>query len=762
MPRFPRRSFPTFALLAIFLALPGALTAQEGPPAGNEHAAEEKTGGWRLADSTSLYLREHAENPVEWYPWGDEAFARAKKLDRPVFLSIGYASCHWCHVMRRESFSDPTIAKFLADHFISIKVDREDLPHVDAVYMDAVRAMSGRGGWPLTVFLTPDRTPFFGGTYFPPTGGPGRPGFTELTAHIDRVWNTERAQVVQAGTALLAHLANRAERSFDEIGTEPYLALGLSQARERFDSRSGGWRDAPKFPDPRLIDFLIASTRLGGPESDEAMAFLTLEKMIAGGVYDQVGGGFHRYSVDAFWSVPHFEKMLYSQGQLGESYAEAARLTGRSDFADGARDILDALLEDFQLTNGAFAASWDADSGGEEGTFYVWTPEQIDALFETTAAAVVKSAFGITSEGNFEGGGTVLFRAKTIEELAAEFRLAPTQIARTLTEARKTLRTERAKRVAPKRDDKVILGWNATAISALAKGATALRNDRYRREADRALAFLREHLVTETGFRRRHAGGETAGPGTLVDAALYLKAVIDLYEASFDAALIAHAREVATWIERDFADNTLDESGSPRGGAYFETPTGVTTILARRKQHFGSALPTGNGTHARNLLRLHGFTGESTYLTRADAILTASLAATAQAPVSAPELLIAAAMRHHGFPEIVIAGDLRNPRTRSLLDPALRSPLPFRVIAHCPPGEAAPQLAASIPILAGRAPIEGRPTAWFCENGICLAPTQKGTTLQGTITEWLAARKPLGPVPKEEPVKPAAGEKSGE
>ena len=728
-------------------ATPIQSAAEDGLHPEKQSDAQEKSGGWRLADSSSLYLREHAENPVEWYPWGDEAFARAKELDRPVFLSIGYSSCHWCHVMRRESFSDPKIAQYLADHFVSIKVDREDLPHIDAVYMDAVTAMSGRGGWPLTVFLTGDRKPFFGGTYFPPKGAPGQPGFTDVIEHIELLWRTQRDGVFGAGTALVDHLKSMAERSFDAIGTKEYLELGLSQARERFDSRFGGWRVAPKFPDPRLIDVLIASSRLGGPKSDEQMAILTLKKMRAGGIYDQIRGGFHRYSVDARWAVPHFEKMLYSQGQLGESYAEAFRLTGDRELAEAARGILDAMLLDFRLENGAFASSFDADSGGEEGTYYVWSPEQIDELFGEADANLVKSALGISAEGNFEGGMTVLSKAKTSNELAQEFKLGPPQVQKTLERAFRLLVEKRGSRVPPKRDDKVILGWNATAISALAKGAVALRDDRYRRAAEAAIARLREEkLVSPARFSRRLAGGTSDHPAALADCALYLKAVLDTYEASFDPALVEHAREVAEWIERDFAgtprapesEETAGSGETADGGAYYSTPAGIELIVPRRKPHFGSALPSANGTHARNLLRLHALTGDARFQARADGILRESLAATGQAPSAAPELLIAALMRQRGIPEIVIAGDLRNPVMQGFLEPSLRGGIPYRVLAHRPIGEAGVRAEEMIPILKDRAPIAGRPTAWFCENGVCQAPTQDFKILRATIEAWLA------------------------
>ncbi len=737
------------SLLRLVLTLVPLVAVAQDPTSAE---GGERTGGWRLADSSSVYLREHAENPVEWYPWGDEAFARARELDRPVFLSIGYSSCHWCHVMRRESFSDPRIARYLNEHYICIKVDREDLPHVDSVYMDAVRLMTGRGGWPLSVFLTHDRVPFFGGTYFPPAAVGGRPGFIELIEQLDTVWRDQREKVIEQGQHLLTLLRTNDARVGDAIGASAYLALGLEQVRGRFDSRFGGWRAAPKFPDPRLIDVLIASSRLGGPPSDAEMAVFTLEQMRAGGIYDQIRGGFHRYAVDGEWAVPHFEKMLYSQGLLGESYAEAYRLTGNDALAETVRGVLDALLLDFRLESGAFAASFDADSGGQEGTYYVWAPAEVNELLGEQEGALIQSLLGITAEGNFEGETTVLSRRLSLEEAAQKHSMGQEQAARIIAAAFEKMVARRSGRVAPKRDDKVVLGWNATAISALARGAVVLRDHRYRIAAEEALAFLRENLVRPEGFLRGVSSGAAKNPATLADAALYLKAVLDLYEANLDSELIGHAREVATWIAREFGPGAA-------GGAFFEAPAGVALPLERRKQPFGSAIPSGNGTHARNLLRLHALTAEAAYRATADAILTEALASTGHAPSAAPELMIAALMREVPIPEIAVSGDLRHPTTRALLEPALRGSIPYRVVAHRPPGEPGEAAARRIPILAERAPIDGRPTAWLCVDFVCQAPTQEPAaftaSLEALRAEAAAKRSAGAPVVEEK--EPEAG-----
>jgi len=731
--RLRRKLLTLVSASLIILSSPGFADAQTPPANENQtpakEADEEKSGGWRLEDSSSLYLREHAENPVEWFPWSDEAFARAQELDRPVFLSIGYSSCHWCHVMRRESFSDEEIAAFLNEHFICIKVDREDHPNVDAIYMDAVRAMTGRGGWPLSVFLTPERLPFFGGTYFPPKSAPGRPGFDSLLERVDEVWRTERSQILQASNALSSHLAELSARSGEEVTPAAYIELGVQQAIDRFDSRSGGWRNAPKFPDPRLIDFLLASSKLGGMPIEEQMAVKTLQQMRAGGIYDQVRGGFHRYSVDANWSVPHFEKMLYSQGLLGEAYANATRLTRNSEFATTTRELLDNLLRDFVVEGGGFAASYDADSGGEEGTFYVWTPDQINEVLGEQDGAILRNYLGITTSGNFEGGRSVPSRRKSVSDIALELQLAPALIEKTVERGLTQLDIARSKREAPRRDEKVILGWNATAISALAHGAVVLKEDRYRRAAENALKFTRENLVKSGTFRRRVTAGEVEDSVALTDAALYLKAVLDLYEANFDAELLAHSREVETWIEATFG-------GENRLGALFESPTGFDLVIPRRPQPFGAALPSSNGTHVRNLLRLHAFTAKAEYLERADSILSACLSLTSQAPSAAPELLIAALMRVTGIPEIAISGDLKLPLTQLLLAPALRFDIPYRVVAHRPPGPAGERAAEAMPLLESRTPIGGRPTAWFCENFVCEAPTNDASVLRESLTKF--------------------------
>jgi len=727
---------PLFLLLVPVLVLspqdPAAPAAPPPGPAEPQPAGAARAGGWRLADSASLYLREHAGDPVEWYPWGDEAFARARELDRPVFLSSGYASCHWCHVMHRESFSDPETAALLGAKFVCIKLDREDLPHIDAVYLDAVQALTGHGGWPLSVFLTPDREPFFGGTYFPPVASSGRPAFREILGRIAEAWRTDREKVVESGRALLAHVAASPSRSGEAIAAADYLERGLAQVRERYDPERGGWRGAPKFPDPRLIECFIASARLGGPAEDLAMAMRTLAEMRAGGIYDQIRGGFHRYAVDADWAVPHFEKMLYSQGLLGEAYAEAFRLTGEASAAETARGTLDALLLDFRLDSGAFAASFDADSGGSEGSYYAWTPAEVVALVGEEAGGLVCTLLGIAEGGNFEGGASVPSRRIPLEEAAQKHSMGRERAEKLIDEAFAAMLRARGARPAPRRDDKAILGWNATAISALARGAVALREDRYRRAAEEALRFLRRELVREEGFRRRSAEGRAEHAASLEDAALYLKAVLDLYEASFDAELVSHAREVAARIERDFGPGEA-------GGAFFDSPAGLDLPGGRRKQFICSALPSGVGVHARNLLRLHSLTAERGYLAAADAILAEALPATANAPGAAPELLLAALQRSTGSAEIAIAGDLRHPGTIALLEPALRAPLPFRVVAHRPPGEAGEAVAARIPLLADRAPLAGRPTAWLCIDSVCEAPVQDSAALASSI-EALRAR----------------------
>ncbi|MEE2889322.1 MAG: thioredoxin domain-containing protein [Planctomycetota bacterium] len=708
----------TWMLCTIFcIALPG-----------DEPEHETKRGGWRLAKSPSAYLREHAENPVEWYPWGQDAFDRAQALDRPIFLSIGYSSCHWCHVMRRESFSNDSIAGFLNQNFISIKVDREDLPHVDDAYMDAVRALTGGGGWPLSVFLMPDQTPFFGGTYFPPRARFNRPGFIEVLASIDRVWREDREKVVQNAVGLTKHLEERSARVFEGIEPETYLQGGLEGAAQSYTPDPAGFGKAPRFPAPRLLQYLVGEGAMRGDQSAIDQGTSVLRAMAQGGIYDQVGGGFHRYSVDAQWQVPHFEKMLYNQGSLAESYFEVGRITRDAELYSIGRQTLEAMLRQFQLEDGSFAGSWDADSGGVEGSFYVWTPEQVDELLGEEHGPLVCAVLGIASPGNFEGGEeSVPRKAMTVAAAATSLGIELELAQEWFSDGVTKMEQARSQRVAPKRDPKVVLGWNALAISALARGAALLDEPVFREAAVGAYTSLKDSLVVDDGFLRRRDGQVVGNPATLQDAALWIKCCLDLYEATFRVEFVSEAIRSWQLILRDFGP--LEE-----GEGLHEAPEGAEVLLGRRQEFFDGAIPSGNATMARCLLRLHELTGEAQYRSHAEHIIAAGLRSIGPYPTGSAELLLAVQALTRATPAVAVVGDPAQEQTRSLLNAVIQSPIPFSVVAFRPAGKAGEKAADVISLLQDRGG-EGTTQAFLCVDQVCDLPTADVEALSSRLLE---------------------------
>ena len=720
-----------------------------GIPGPAQEAGGTQEGGWRLADSPSAYLREHSENPVEWYPWGEEAFEQARKLDRPIFLSIGYSSCHWCHVMRRESFSDASIAAFMNENFISIKVDREDLPHVDDTYMDAVRAMTGGGGWPLSAFLMHDLKPFFGGTYFPPRARFNRPGFMEILGSIALAWREDRERLTESAENLNAHLLKRSTRSFEGIVPEGYLSGGIEAAANSYTPDPAGFGKAPRFPNPRLLQYLVGEGMMRGDQASIDRGVSVLRAMAAGGIYDQVGGGFHRYSVDAQWQVPHFEKMLYNQGSLAESYFEVGRLTADSSLTVIGTATLDAMLDQFQLPDGGFAGSWDADSGGVEGSYYVWTPEQVQAVVGEDASSLICKVLGIVEHGNFEGGeASVARHAMSVESAASELSIEVDQANKWFADGVAKMKQARTDRVAPKRDPKVVLGWNALAISALARGAALLDEPNYRQAAVGAFSSMKGSLVLDDGFLRRRdypagvkadddSGSVVAqvsgNPATLQDAALWMKCCLDLYEATFEPSFVAEA--VRSWqlIEQQFGPLEAD-------AGLFEAPDGAEVLLGRRQEFFDGAIPSGNATVARSLLRLHELTGIGAYQEAAEHIIFAGLRSIGPYPTGSAELLLAVQALVRSTPAVAVAGDPAAPQTRALLHAVAHSTVPFPVLALRPPGDAGSSAEKVIALLTDRTQIDGMATAYLCVDQVCDLPTTDVDALSKRLLE-LAARR---------------------
>jgi uncharacterized protein YyaL (SSP411 family) len=675
----------------------------------------------RLAGEQSPYLLQHKDNPVDWYPWGEEAFERARAEDHPIFLSIGYSTCHWCHVMEHESFEKEEIARALNRDFVSIKVDREERPDVDDVYMRAVQMMTGQGGWPLSLFLAPDGRPFYGGTYFPPTGRSGRPGFLQILEAIASAWKTRRAELETSAGELLSHMETVGEiPRGEDPGAGPLDDAIRSLARE-FDAVRGGFGGAPKFPPSMRLELLVRHFLRTGDASARAMVETTLAGMAAGGIHDHVGGGFHRYSVDEHWLVPHFEKMLYDNALLARTYLLAYRAFGTADHARVARDTLDFLLREMTPEGGGFFAAQDADSGGEEGTFYVWDLRSLEDAVGTAAAPVVAARFGVTARGNFEHGQTVLSVVRTVEELAEEFGRNPPEVEAVLSEARCRMYEARGRRVKPATDDKLLTDWTALGISAFALASRVLEEPRYEEAARSAADRILHDCVRGDELLHREKAGRAGIAGFATDYAFFVEALLDLYEATFEVRYFSEAVRLERAFEERFAD--------PAGG-YFLTGAGHDPLIVRPRETYDGAIPSSNSVAAMNLLRLAAFTGEDAYRRRADELFAAFSGYLSRAAPAFPRLLCALDMREAGAREVVLSGRPGREDFEALRRAVFGSPGLNRVVAHADSGSGASELE---PLTRGRASAAGEAVAYVCERFACRAPERDPEALRAAL-----------------------------
>ena len=546
---------PYVSLIWLFLTCLGEF-ASEGEEEMSIKAAGSKHAN-RLAGESSPYLLQHAKNPVDWYPWGEVAFERARAEGKPVFLSIGYSTCHWCHVMSHESFENEDIAGIMNEHFVCVKVDREQRPDVDQIYMNAVVMMTGSGGWPLSVFLTPEREPFYGGTYFPPKDVYGRPGFGRVLLSVAEAWKNKRQDLVDSAGKLTGYLENPEPAAATAKLSQETLDKAFQAFRSTFDDVNGGFGDSPKFPQPTNLSMLLSYWHRTGDAQALQMVEQTLEAMADGGIYDHLGGGFHRYATDARWLVPHFEKMLYDQALLSKVYLQAYQITAKERYAQTARDIFDYVLRDMTDPGGGFYSAEDADSEGEEGTFYLWEPDQIADVLDENQAALFNARYGVTEKGNFEKGKTILNVAAPIEQLEQEFGKDRDLIVKTLSAARKKLFDNREKRIRPHRDDKVITAWNGLMISSLAYGGTVLDEKPYIRAAERSAELLLNTLYQNGRLMRYYRGGRQVEKAFLDDYAFLIMGLLDLYEATFDIRWLIEARKLAEEMVELFTDLSL-------------------------------------------------------------------------------------------------------------------------------------------------------------------------------------------------------------
>ncbi len=693
----------------------------------------------RLASETSPYLLQHAHNPVDWYPWGAEALEQARREDRPIFLSIGYAACHWCHVMERESFEDETTAAFLNERFVSIKVDREERPDLDQVYMAAVVALTGQGGWPMSVFLTPDGRPFYGGTYFPDAPRHGMPAFRQVLAAIDDAWRNQRGEVERTGQQLVEAIVaqqrlNAPSTPLDETVLEA-AELTLEQA---FDPVNGGWGGAPKFPQAMTIEYLLRRAAADRVPDSRAMAMArrTLDRMADGGIFDQLGGGFHRYATDATWLVPHFEKMLYDNALLARVYLHAAQVTGDGRYLSVAAATLDYLGREMRTPDGLFASSQDADTDGVEGATYTWRAGEIT---EALAGAGLSRddirlfgvAYGVTDAGNWEGR-TILARGRSDADLAALFELTPAEVEEQLSAARRVLLEAREARPQPARDDKALSAWNGLAIGAFADGARILRGhpspelraagDRYRTIAREAATALLEGCLDGAGrLRRSWKDGRATQRGVLEDYANVADGLLALYEATFEER----------WYETvvRLVDHVLDRFADPEGG-FFDTADDHEALVARPRDLQDNAAPSGSSMITLVLLRLAALTGDTRYRETAERALEQVSGLIGRYPTGFGQWLVAADFALAPVVEVAVVGDPADEATRRLLAPVDAMFRPHQVTAVGPD-----PTTSTVPLLQGRFQLQGRPTAFVCRHFACRQPVHEPEALAALLLE---------------------------
>jgi uncharacterized protein YyaL (SSP411 family) len=698
----------------------------------------------RLAQETSPYLLQHADNPVDWFPWGQEALRKATAEDNPIFLSIGYSACHWCHVMAHESFEDEQVAAILNQHFVSVKVDREERPDLDRIYMSAVQALTGRGGWPMSVFLTPDGHPFYGGTYFPPTARYGMPSFTDVLLSVADAWQNRREESVAGGRRLAAAIERQSMTDKDgtqQSVTRETLKAAFQNLWRRFDHSHGGWGDAPKFPQPMVLEFLLRYQRTtadpptagategarlrvleqvqqlsdpaGRPNPPrmteevspaEQMVFQTLDSMARGGMYDQLGGGFHRYSVDDHWLAPHFEKMLYDNAQLARVYLHAWQTNGDPFYRAIAEEILDYVMREMTDPAGGFYATQDADSEGEEGKFFVWTAAEIQATLGGRAGPFM-AAYAVSAKGNFEG--------RNILELVGRLKERDA-----LADARRCLFEVREQRIHPGRDEKVLTSWNGLMLAAFAEAARALKRDDYRQVAEHNADFVLSELQTADG-RLRHAwkDGRSKINGYLEDYTHLIEGLLELYQTTFCPRWYQAARKLA--------DGMIEHFSAP-GGGFFDTSDDHERLITRPRELQDNAVPSGNAMAATVLLRLAGLTVEPRYAELARHSLGRMQSLLAQSPLGFGQWLIALdyALAHPR--EIAIVGDPGAADTRALLEVCAAGYRPYQSVAVGAPDTET----AALPLLQNRSQIRNRATAYVCVDFTCRPPVTDPAALR--------------------------------
>ena len=695
----------------------------------------------RLINEKSPYLLQHAYNPVEWYAWGEEAFKKAKAEDRPIFLSVGYSTCYWCHVMEREIFENEKMAELMNKYFVSIKVDREERPDVDRVYMTALQAMTGSGGWPMSMFLTPELKPFYGATYIPPNSKYGMPGFEDLINEINNAWKTRRVEIENSGNTIIKHISQfTAQKSESKSLNEEIFKKGIDQFRGGFDEEYGGFGSAPKFPRPAGLNFLM---RMYSSYSDEdvlKMVIRTLLQMARGGIYDHLGGGFHRYSVDRFWIVPHFEKMLYDQAQLTSNYLDAYQLTKEKYFADTARDVLNYVEGNLAHTEGGFYSAEDAESAldsskpdeKEEGAFYVWEKSEIDRLLGEKNSEIFCFYYGIGKRGNAPAGSdphnvfinkNILHQAYSLSDTSDKFNVTADETDKILKESKKILFEAREKRPRPHLDDKILTSWNGLMISAFAKAYNILGDEKYIEIAKKSADFILKNLFKNKILLHRFRDGEARYDGTLEDYAFFIQALVDLYEACFDEKYLEKSAELTKLMIDYFYDN--------ENGGFFDTSDKDKSILLRTKEDYDSAEPTGNSIAIMDLLRLSQLTENKDYYDKAIESLQLFSGKMSEQPYATPQMLCALDFSLNKPKQIIVAGKRDEKTVQEMIREVHNHYIPNKILIFAETGKEN----KLIPFLSSIIKASDKTTVYVCENYACKLPVHGTKDLMKQLTE---------------------------
>lgn len=687
----------------------------------------------RLINEKSPYLLQHAHNPIDWYTWGKEAFEKAHKEDKPIFLSIGYSTCHWCHVMEEESFSNPEIAEVMNKHFVSIKVDREERPDIDNLYMNVVLAMTGSGGWPLTVFLTPDKKPFYGGTYFPPEDRWGRAGLKTVLNSIANAWKNQRGEILRSGESLTQAIQQQVVTSSKKIFPldKETLKKSYAQFLQRFDSTYGGFGSAPKFPMGHSLSFLLRYWKRSNESKSLEMVEKTLTSMSRGGMYDHIGGGFHRYSTDSQWRIPHFEKMLYDQAILAKAYLEAYQATRKEEYAQIAREIFEYVLRDMTHLEGGFYSAEDADSPSadnhkekKEGAFYLWSKDEIESILGKEQSQLFSYYFGVKDGGNAPQdpfgefkGKNILYQAHSLEETAKHFKKPVIEVKKLIETAKQKLFNSRSKRPRPHLDDKILVDWNGLMISAFAFGSRVLNEPGYAQAAEKSAQFILKNLFDkQERLLHRYREGESAIAGMIEDYAFFIYGLHDLYEATFNPDYLREAKQLSYDMLRLFWDET--------NAGFFFTSGDAEKLLTRSKEIYDGAIPSGNSVAALDLIRLARLTMEKEFEEKAESLFKTFSSEISQMSNAYPQMLIAFDFALGPSKEIVIAGEKETRETTQMISNIYQKFIPNKVVAFRPTLEKeAEEVVKLIPFVKEQLPQERETTAYVCINYVCKFPT---------------------------------------